>query len=190
MNPRWQQLIWAGLITSGTRAMILDGIRQFPDHIIKVATDAIFSSVRLDLPIHPTTLGSWKSIELYDLFVLGNGVYNSRGSNDSKHPFGISKTRGFDKEGTLKFDWERIREDYRNGKTSLVMKKEFRRFVKAFHEKKMEERCNWIDIELELKLDTNKSKRIENELIYPVPNPTPTVISTPTVIKNLNEPES
>lgn len=185
-NPRWQQLIWAGLITSGTRAMLLDGIRQCPDSIIKVATDAIFSSVQLPLG-NSNQLGGWKHETLYDLFVMGNGVYHSTGSSDPKHTNGVSKTRGFDKEGSLKFDWERIQEDYRAGKTSLVMKKEFRGFVKAFHEKRLEERCHWIDIELELKLDTNKAKRIEGEYIYPIPNPTPNVISTPADIENLNE---
>jgi len=188
-NPRWQQLIWAGLITSGTRAMLLGAIQQNPDAIIKVATDAVFSTSPLQLQFSETDLGGWKSETLYDLFVLGNGVYHSTGSSNPKHPTGISKTRGFDKEGALKFDWERIREDYQNGVTSLVMKKEFRRFVKAFQEKKLEERGHWIDIELELKLDTNKSKRFDGELIWPIPNPTPNTISTPADLENLNEPE-
>lgn len=189
-NPRWQQLIWAGLITSGTRAMLLDAIRQNPDSVIKVATDAVFSTTPLELNYHETELGGWKTETLYDLLILGNGVYHAPKSSNPKHPNGVAKNRGFEQGSKLKFDWEKIREDYRNGITSIVEKKEFRRYVKAYHEHRMEERCHWVNMELELKLDLNKMKRVEGELIYPLPNPTSTVISSPARVKNLNAPGS
>jgi len=187
-NPRWQQLIWAGLITSGTRAMIMNGIAQNPDAIVKVATDALFSTVPLDLDIDEYKLGAWKSETLYDLLVLGNGVYQSTGSSNPKHADGVAKNRGFDRESRVMFDWDVIRENYRNGITSTVMKHEFRRFVKAFHERKLEERCNWIDSEVELRMDIQKMKRVMGEEIWPAVNPTPNVISGPAKIRNLNVP--
>ena len=187
-NPRWQQLIWAGLITSGTRAMILNGIAQDPDAIIKVATDAIFSTVPLDLELDDTKLGAWKLEMLYDLLVLGNGVYQSMGSSNPKHPDGVAKNRGFDHDTRAMFDWDLIRKNYRQGKTSIVMKREFRRFVKAFHEKKLEERCTWIDFETPLRMDIQKMKRVDGELIYPLPNLTPNTISGPAPIRNVNVP--
>lgn len=151
--------------------MLLDGIQQNPEAVIKVATDAVFSTEKLNLPYDELILGQWKIEILEDLLVLGNGVYQSTN--------GVAKNRGFERDAKLRFDWEAIRENYRNGVTSVVSKLEFRRFVKAFHEKKLEERCDWIESEIELKLDIQKMKRVEGEMIYPLPNPTPNVISAP-----------
>lgn len=170
-NPPFQQLIWAGLITSGTRAMLMGGIRQNPDAIVKVATDALFSTVPLKLNFDELELGAWKTEVLEDLLVLGNGVYQSTN--------GTAKNRGFERDAKLKFNWEVIREEYRAGITSIVIKEEFRRFVKAFHEKRLDERCDWIRSEIELKLDIQKMKSVRGEFIYPLPNPTPGVISSP-----------
>jgi len=185
-NPPFQQWIWAGLITSGTRALLLSAIRQNPDSIVKVATDAVFSTSSLQLDYDETKLGAWKTETLYDLLVLGNGVYQSTGSSNPKHPNGISKNRGFERGSRLRFNWEEIRENYRMGKSSIVRKFEFRRFVKAFHEKRLEERCDWIESELLLKMDIQKMKRVEGELIYPLQNPTATVPSSPLEINPEN----
>jgi hypothetical protein len=189
-NPKYQNLIWAGMITAGTRAMLLNGIAQNPGAVIKAATDALFSTVPLNLEYDETELGCWKTEELYDLLVLGNGVYHSTGSSNPKHPNGVAKNRGFARGEKLMFDWEAIRQEYAEGKTSVVMKREFRRFIKAWHEKKVEERCYWIDSEVELKLDIQKQKRVDGENIYPLLNPTPQVISAPARInpENLKQP--
>lgn len=180
-NPPFQQWIWAGLITGGTRAMLMSGVRQNPEAIIKVATDAVFSTEPLQLDYDETKLGAWKTETLYDLLVLGNGVYQSTRSSNPKHPNGISRNRGFE-HGTARFNWNNIRSDYKAGRVSVVRKNEFRRYVKAFHEKKLEERCDWIESELELKMDIQKMKRTDGELIYPLPNPTPSAISAPVEI--------
>jgi len=185
-NPPFQQWILAGLITSGTRALLLSAIRQNPNAIVKVATDAVFSTDPLQLDYDETKLGAWKTETLYDLLVLGNGVYQSTGSSNPKHPNGISKNRGFERGSRLRFNWEEIRKNYKMGKPSIVRKYEFRRFVKAFHEKRLEERCDWIESELLLKMDIQKMKRIEGELIYPLPNPTPSVVSAPLEINPEN----
>lgn len=184
-NPPFQQWIWAGLITSGTRAMLMSGIRQNPESIIKVATDAVFSTQPLQLDYDETKLGAWKTETLYDLLVLGNGVYQSTGSSNPKHPNGISRNRGFE-HGSARFNWNDIRSDYKAGRLSIVRKNEFRRFVKAFHERNLSERCDWIESELELKMDLQKAKRKEGELIYPLPNPTPSTISAPVEINPEN----
>jgi hypothetical protein len=176
-NPPFQQWILAGLITGGTRALLMSGIRQNPEAVVKVATDAVFSTDPLDLDYHDTKLGAWKTETLYNLLVLGNGVYQSTGSSNPKTPNGVSKNRGFERGSGLRFNWNEIRDNYRLGKISVVRKYEFRRFVKAFHEKNLSERCDWIESEIELKLDVQKMKRREGEFYYPLPNPTPTTVS-------------
>lgn len=181
-KSRYQNLIWAGMITSGTRAMLLDGVRQNPNAVIKIATDALFSTVPLQLEYDETKLGAWKTETLNDLLILGNGVYQSTGSSSPKHPNGIARNRGFARDSKVEFNWEQIRKDYRNGVTSIGVHKEFRGFTKAYRENKLEERCNWIDFEVEIKLDLQKQKRKDGELIWPLPNETPGIISGPSRI--------
>jgi hypothetical protein len=83
-NPRWGNLVWAGLITSITRAWLNDAARQAPDSVVMFATDAIFSKVRLDLA-YGDGLGEWEAKQHDRLFVVQPGIY-----------FGASrpKTRG------------------------------------------------------------------------------------------------
>lgn len=58
-NPRFQSWIWAGLITSGCRAQLLDAMCAAPklSDILAVATDGIKSLSKLDLP-KPTDTGT------------------------------------------------------------------------------------------------------------------------------------
>jgi len=72
--PRFHQLEWAGYVTSYTRAMIYDAIRQAGDNTIAVETDAIFSTVPLDLPVS-TNLGDWECTEHEWITYLTSGMY-------------------------------------------------------------------------------------------------------------------
>lgn len=86
-TPKTQCLIWAGIITSNTRAMLLDGIRHDPDALL-VATDAVISKQELPLKTG-NALGEWERSYLQHLFIIGNGVYQARGAKEVKH-----RTRG------------------------------------------------------------------------------------------------
>ena len=90
-RPTWHQLNWAGLVTSGTRAQIIDAIALAPNSIISVETDSIMSTIPLDLPCG-AALGQW-GLKQYDwVTYIQSGIYfTSDGLGDSK-----SKTRGID----------------------------------------------------------------------------------------------
>ena len=76
--PPYQSYMWGGLITSLTRARMIDAVGTNPEAIIAVATDGLFSTQPLPLSLG-TDLGDWMEEETLDEFELyANGVY--RGS--------------------------------------------------------------------------------------------------------------
>lgn len=95
-KPVYSNPIWASLITSMTRAKIMEAIKldntASPGlHILMVATDAVYSTVPLNLPISDA-LGDW-SYEVHNmLHIIQPGVYftdketlvKSRGINADK----------------------------------------------------------------------------------------------------------
>lgn len=90
-RPAWHQLEWAGLVTSSTRAQLLEAIQLAPDKIISVETDSIMSTVPLDLDIGGE-LGQWGVTEYDWVTYVQSGIYfTSDVATGSK-----SKTRGID----------------------------------------------------------------------------------------------
>jgi hypothetical protein len=69
----------AGLITAATRAQLIYALSLDPEAAIMVATDAIFSTRQLPLPISPKevkALGLWsEETSKPDLFIVQSGVY-------------------------------------------------------------------------------------------------------------------
>jgi hypothetical protein len=108
--PATQCLIWAGIITSNTRAMLLASIRDNPDDALLFATDAVIRRTENDaLPIGDN-LGEWKREYLQRLFVISNGFYQARAVKELKYA-----TRGFSSRDLYDEDnrvdhWKRIRE--------------------------------------------------------------------------------
>lgn len=73
-RPRYQSFVWAGMITSGTRAKILDAISLNPSAVISIATDGIISTEPLALECGDQ-LGQWEYKEITALTIVQNGVY-------------------------------------------------------------------------------------------------------------------
>lgn len=88
-RPPYQSYVWAGIITAGTRAMILDAIRQNPRSVLSVATDGILSLAPLDLDVGEK-LGEWDYARYDETLLIMPGVY--RHTLDGKP---VHKTRGF-----------------------------------------------------------------------------------------------
>lgn len=71
---RWYSPVWAGLVTSETRARLLEVIRRWPEQVFMVATDAVFSLEPLSV-VCGRDLGLW-SLQCWDrAFVVRPGVY-------------------------------------------------------------------------------------------------------------------
>jgi hypothetical protein len=73
-NGRFANLAWAGLITAGARAEINAAIALDPDAICMIATDAVYSTRPLELPVGPF-LGAWEETKLSSLFIVQPGLY-------------------------------------------------------------------------------------------------------------------
>lgn len=92
LPPRWHQLEYAGFITSYTRAKIYEAMMLAPDHIIAAETDAVFSTVPLDLSL-TDNLGDWELTEFKEITYLQSGLYYAVKDNDEV----ICKYRGMDR---------------------------------------------------------------------------------------------
>jgi hypothetical protein len=70
----YHDVVSAGLITSMTRASLLEPLGQKPRSVLMLATDAAFSRERLSLDVGEG-LGQWEEKVWPDLFIAQSGVY-------------------------------------------------------------------------------------------------------------------
>lgn len=81
--------VWAGMITAGTRAMLIDAYRGREDDVFMLATDGLFTGKSLDVKISPA-LGDWELTTHDDgMFIVQPGIYFL--------PGGEVKTRGVER---------------------------------------------------------------------------------------------
>lgn len=100
-RPTYQSFIWAGMITSGTRAIIIDAIAaSHPDNVLSIATDGIFTKTKIDKLCIGTGLGEWTYKEIHDLSLVQNGVYRYRVGDEW-----MQRARGFPGRD---FDFDRL----------------------------------------------------------------------------------
>jgi hypothetical protein len=99
-NPKFANPVYASLITSGCRTMILDAIATHPEGsaaVVMVATDGVYFRSKHDsLEIDGDKLGAWDYSELTNLTLLKPGVYWSDKDRESvKNNEGLKlKSRG------------------------------------------------------------------------------------------------
>ena len=143
-NPPFQSWVWAGNITSGTRAQLLDAIlcAKDPWSILSLATDGVQSLEPLALPKPVDTgtghaskgaLGDWTTKEYPDgVFYVRPGIYFPIKSTDEE--IKIVRARGIGKK-VLYDQRERVLEAWERGGSVVDIGKgrtEFRKDVVAF----------------------------------------------------------
>lgn len=79
-RPRFRCMVWAGMITSGLRAVMLRGIAAHSDrsNVKALATDGLFTieDVKLDGPPIPgSRLGSWETKPATNIILVRPGIY-------------------------------------------------------------------------------------------------------------------
>lgn len=106
--PGYHELLWAGYVTSWCRAKVRAAALQKPHAVVAFATDALFMSEPLDLPLSKK-LGEWELTEFQEFCNIQAGFY-----------FGVSggveivKTRGVERHPRCRVDCtERHEHDYR-----------------------------------------------------------------------------
>lgn len=103
-EPPFRSLVWAGRITAGTRAKLLDAASLNPAGVVSMATDGIvFTS---DPQIVPSNqLGGWEKTEIDSLFIAQPGIYRMRDAEGKE----VRKSRGF---FTREIDYEDLEEGW------------------------------------------------------------------------------
>jgi hypothetical protein len=127
--PETQCFIWAGLITSGCRAMILDAITQPGADVVSIATDGILSRTPLNLP-HTDgekILGEWDQETIRGGYLFQSGVYTFEKLNRKTGKWKrVYKTRGF---SAREISWEALVSAWEAGERTVQASPDQTRFV-------------------------------------------------------------
>lgn len=127
LNPPYQSWVWAGNITSGCRAQLLDLLRlaRDPWNVLMLATDGLFSKERLVCPKPRDTgtgdlakpLGGWEE-KRYDrgIFAVRPGIYFPIDPTDGE--LDAVRARGLGKK-ILYEQWPRIIEAFERGEPGI-----------------------------------------------------------------------
>jgi len=173
--PRYQNLMWAGMITSGTRAMLLNAIAQSPEQVICVSTDSVTSTIPLDLEYDDVKLGAWKQKRLEDYLLLGNGFAHSRSGKDTH--------RGFlDDE----WNWDIAREEWKSTGHITAWKMRFNTAYDSYCQHDSSIRCSWSKYQSQLGFELPKGRESSEGWIWPSENPTPSTLSDELTVQEGN----
>ena len=137
--PPFQCWIWAGMITSGTRAQILRALslHKDPSNLLMVATDGICSRERLSLPTpfdtrtmteHKKPLGGWEEKEVKKgVFFVRPGIYFPL--NPTSEELKTVRARGVGR-AVMYNAWQKLVDSWEAGNRSIKLA-EVTRFVGA-----------------------------------------------------------
>jgi hypothetical protein len=118
--PLFQSFFWAGMITAGTRARVLEVAMTDIDSLVMIATDGIFFKSDPQVPISDG-LGGLELTEYVDAFVAQPGVYQATDSEGEV----FGKSRGF---FTKEINFDDLRDGYKKYGTDYVGEYESERF--------------------------------------------------------------
>ena len=128
--PPFQCWIWAGMITSGTRAQILRALslHKDPSNLLMVATDGICSRERLVLPTpshtgtmteHKKPLGGWEEKEVKKgVFFVRPGIYFPL--DPTPEELKTVRARGVGR-AVMYNAWQKLVESWNEGKRSIEL---------------------------------------------------------------------
>lgn len=171
--PSYQNYIWAGIITSNTRARLMQVAARDPQAITHMATDGIYSTRELPLDTDSSKLGAWEHKELRDLVLVCNGVYSDLEQHKNAH-------RGY---APHQIPWAELRSQFTRGDFVTPIQIQDHDFVGLTcvgGEAEYERRCTWKTAIGRMRV-TPKDDKIPasgGEWLRPSLNPTPDVLSS------------
>lgn len=131
VNPPFQSWIWAGMITAGTRAAILNIMALHKDrrNLYMIATDGIYTSENFPAPLprdtetntaeHRKPLGGWETKEIKgDMFAARPGIYYPL--NPTKEELSAIRARGVGRGVVLEY-WDRIMQAWLDGEDKVTV---------------------------------------------------------------------
>ena len=120
--PPFQDYFWAGRITAGTRAMVLEAAAQRADELIGIATDGImFAGLGPPIP-DSSDLGGWERKSLTDFFIAQPGMYEATQEDGNR----LQHSRGF---FTREIDWPALRGEWSSNGPYGIVARPSTRFV-------------------------------------------------------------
>lgn len=146
--PAYQSYMWAGLITSQTRARVIEANGLNPLKVLGAATDGVFSREPLNLPNRGKGLGQWDEEDTLEWFELyGNGIYRGLETHhkldENGNPIYLTRARGVENRS---FDYEKFAELFKQDgirATMTVSRNRFRGYKIAAHRNKPEQFATW-----------------------------------------------
>lgn len=136
--PRYQSYLWAGLITSGTRATLLRYGLPNKQHLVTFATDSLTFDTNVALPVGDD-LGDLERQEWENLFIAQPGVYYGWDEAGNE----TFRTRGF---MSREIDWMDLIEGWKVEGPMYRQERETTRFVGiggALHRKQLGKWRTW-----------------------------------------------
>lgn len=118
-RPTYQSFVWAGMITSGCRAAILDAIRL--GDVVSIATDGVVSRTPIALPIGDE-LGTWDFKKVEKFTSVQNGVYRYAASDGKWNV----RARGF---SGREFDFDKLLLAFKSKRERAQVEAAVNRFV-------------------------------------------------------------
>lgn len=85
--PRFRSFVWAGMITSGTRATLLRMMAADPDAVIATATDGVLFTRDPGFTNVGAGLGELEYTHITDLFIPGSGLYRDASQKERRRGF-------------------------------------------------------------------------------------------------------
>lgn len=104
-RPPYQSFAWAGMITAGCRARILEAVAADPSGVVSIATDGVISVRELQNLSVGDGLGKWEREAVTEVFLAQNGVYRFFDSEGKE----VKKNRGF---SATEFDFDAIAAEF------------------------------------------------------------------------------
>ena len=100
----WANPVWAGMITAGCRAELVSAYSQAPDSCVMLATDGLFTTTTLDLPLGGA-LGEWEETVHEDgIFIVQPGIYFMPGTDVKTR--GVERGRIAGRRADFESAWE------------------------------------------------------------------------------------
>jgi hypothetical protein len=129
--PPFQSWIWAGMITSGTRAEIIKmmSLHKDPRNLFMIATDGIYTAENFPAPQprdtgtytdqHKKPLGGWETKEIKgDMFAARPGIYYPL--NPTVEEIAQVRARGVGRSVVLQY-WRKIIDAWEHGEKSVTV---------------------------------------------------------------------
>jgi hypothetical protein len=134
-NPPFQSWVWAGMITSGTRAQLLElmGQHRSLDNVIMVATDGLYSTEKIRTP-RPRNTGTFRAVDKdgkkkplggWEMKVVDRGMFAARPGiyfplAPTEADVSQVRARGIGRAAMFS-QWEKAVEAWRAGASSVVL---------------------------------------------------------------------